>query len=133
MKIHDVTKFLGHAYENGGELIMGRGSYVNQRTRLRCEKADIVIGEDCTIASDVFMTTAPRAHYKPPHNKPEGIVIGNNVWIGHGAMISGGVTIGDYAVIGMGTVVTKDVPSFAVMVGNPGEIVGPRPDVEEII
>ncbi|MEG2632990.1 MAG: DapH/DapD/GlmU-related protein, partial [Oscillospiraceae bacterium] len=45
--------------------------------------------------------------------------IGNNVWIGGGAIILPGVTIGDNAVIGAGSVVTKDIPSNTVAVGNP--------------
>lgn len=50
------------------------------------------------------------------------IVIGNDVWIGHGAYIKDGVTIGTGAIIGRGAVVTKDVPPYAVVVGNPGVI-----------
>jgi len=45
--------------------------------------------------------------------------IGNNVWIGGGAVINPGVTIGDYSVIGSGSVVTKDIPSNVVAAGNP--------------
>lgn len=48
--------------------------------------------------------------------------IENDVWIGNNALIKGGVHIGNGAVIGMGTVVTKDVPDFAVVVGNPGRV-----------
>lgn len=49
-------------------------------------------------------------------------IIGNDVWIGHGAFIGAGVTIGDGAIIGAGAVVTKDVPPFAIVVGNPATI-----------
>lgn len=45
--------------------------------------------------------------------------IGNNVWLGAGAVILPGVTIGDNAVIGAGSVVTKDIPANTVAVGNP--------------
>lgn len=48
--------------------------------------------------------------------------IGNDVWIGHGAFIKSGVTIGSGAVIGARTVVTKDVPPYAIVVGNPGTV-----------
>lgn len=51
------------------------------------------------------------------------IVIGNNVWIGDKATILSGVTIGDGAVIGANSVVTKDVPPFCVMGGNPAKII----------
>lgn len=51
------------------------------------------------------------------------IVIGDDVWIGGGAIVLAGVTVGDRSVIGAGAVVTKDVPSDVVVVGNPAKIV----------
>ena len=58
--------------------------------------------------------------------------IGNDVWIGHAAVIRTGVTIGHGAVIGSGAVVTKDVPPYAVVVGNPAVIKKYRFDQETI-
>lgn len=49
-------------------------------------------------------------------------VLGHDVWIGHGAIVLPGITIGNGAAIGAGTIVTKDVPPFAIVVGNPGRI-----------
>jgi maltose O-acetyltransferase len=49
--------------------------------------------------------------------------IGNNVWIGSGAVILKGVTIGDRAVVGARAVITSDVPSDVVMAGNPARII----------
>jgi len=51
------------------------------------------------------------------------IIIGNDVWIGGGAIICPGVTIGDRAVIGAGSVVTKDVPEGMVVAGNPAKVI----------
>ena len=52
------------------------------------------------------------------------LTIGNDVWLGHNAIILSSVrSIGDGAVIGAGAVVTKDVPDFAVVVGNPGKVI----------
>ena len=48
--------------------------------------------------------------------------IGNDVWIGHGAYIAAGVTIGSGAIVGAHAVVTKDVPAYAVVAGNPAVI-----------
>jgi acetyltransferase-like isoleucine patch superfamily enzyme len=50
-------------------------------------------------------------------------IIGNDVWIGQGSMIIGGVTIGTGAIIGTGAVVTKDIPEYAIAVGIPAQVV----------
>ena len=57
------------------------------------------------------------AHYSLP------IRIGNNVWIGAHSMVLPGVTIGDNAVIGAGSIVTRDIPANTVAVGNPCRVV----------
>lgn len=98
------------------------------------------IGRYCSFASGIrifngnhpmsFMSTHP-FFYNPYYGYvPEELitrtrlVIGNDVWVGYGAVITPSVkTIGDGAVIGAGTVVTKDVPDYAVVVGNPGKII----------
>lgn len=51
------------------------------------------------------------------------VIIGNNVWIGDKATILSGVTLGDGVIVGANTVVTKDVPSYCVAVGNPVRII----------
>lgn len=53
-------------------------------------------------------------------------VIGNDVWIGDGARIMPGVTIGDGVIVGGGAVVTRDVPDWSVVAGNPGHVVRRR-------
>lgn len=62
--------------------------------------------------------------FKPgkPATKAQITTIGNDVWIGHGALISPGVTIGDGAVVAAHAVVAKDVPPYAVVAGNPAVI-----------
>lgn len=59
-------------------------------------------------------------------------IIGNDVWIGYGAVVLNGVTIGDGAVIAAGAVVTKDVPPYAVVGGNPAKIIKYRFDENTI-
>jgi phosphonate metabolism protein (transferase hexapeptide repeat family) len=56
------------------------------------------------------------------------VIIGHDVWIGHGAIILPGRTVGTGAVIGAGAVVTKDVPPYAIVAGNPARFVRPRFD-----
>jgi chloramphenicol O-acetyltransferase type B len=60
--------------------------------------------------------------HKGPATRAKLTTIGNDVWIGHGALISAGVTIGDGAIVAAHSVVTKDVPPYAVVAGNPAVI-----------
>jgi virginiamycin A acetyltransferase len=57
-------------------------------------------------------------------------VVGHDVWIGYGATVMPGVTIGDGAIIATASVVTKDVPPFAVVGGNPAELIRYRFDAD---
>ena len=81
------------------------------------------IGEGTQIGPAVQLLTAD--HPRDPTVRKAGvefgrpILIGRNVWIGGGAIILPGVSVGDNAVIGAGAVVTRDVPADATVVGNP--------------
>lgn len=95
----------------------------------------IEVGNYSSIASDVIFHEVGDNHlcvknkkcvfttnYDQPTETKE-IKIGNDVWIARGAKILSGVQIGDGAIIGAWSVVTKDVPPYAVVVGNTGRIV----------
>jgi len=83
----------------------------------------ITIGSDSQIGPGVQFYAAdhPRGAQERSRGLEMGrpIIIGRNVWIGGHAIILPGVTVGDDAVIGAGSVVTKDVPAGATVVGNP--------------
>ena len=92
---------------------------------LDCNK--VIIGDNVLLGPNVQIYTA--AHPTNAKERLRGmeyakpIVIGNNVWIGGGAIICPGVTIGDNVTIGAGSVVTKDIPANVVGAGNPCRIV----------
>jgi acetyltransferase-like isoleucine patch superfamily enzyme len=65
-------------------------------------------------------------------NSKGDVVIGNDVWIGRKAMLLSGVSIGNGAVIGAGAVVAKDVPAYAIAVGNPARVVRYRFSPDQI-
>ena len=72
-------------------------------------------------------------HMQMGHPECKGnITIGNDVWIGAKSTIMSGVKIGDGAVIGSGSVVAKDVPPYAIVVGNPAKIIKYRFDENQI-
>jgi len=63
---------------------------------------------------------------------PDPVNIGNDVWIGSAAILLSGISVGDGAVVGAGSVVTKDVPPYAIVAGNPAKLIRYRFDNETI-
>jgi acetyltransferase-like isoleucine patch superfamily enzyme len=85
----------------------------------------IFIGDNTIIAPGVKIISANHNTDSPERAriKTRAIVIGENCWIGENAIILPGVQIGNNAVVGAGAVVTKDVPAFAIVAGNPARII----------
>ena len=89
--------------------------------------APVSIGDRTQIGPGVQILTPD--HPREPGPREAGlefarpIRIGRNVWIGGGAILLPGITVGDHAIIGAGSVVTRDVPSDVVAVGNPCRII----------
>ncbi|MFC8836677.1 maltose acetyltransferase [Streptomyces sp. BSE7F] len=106
----------------GSNITVGARTFVNYHLTA-LDVAAITIGEDCQIGPNVqLLTPTHPVEPGPRRDKLEAarpITIGDNVWIGGGAIVCPGVTIGDNSVIGAGAVVTKDVPANVVAVGNP--------------
>lgn len=113
----------------GYNIKLGDGVFMN----FGCVILDVVevtIGAATAIGPGVQILTAD--HPRDPVERRTGVEsgrpirIGENVWIGGGAIILPGVTIGDDAVIGAGAVVTRDVAKGATVVGNPARPVTPK-------
>ena len=106
----------------GGILNIGSG-YINSNLKLRCSNS-IIIGNDCAISHDVTIMDSDFHNIDyANHEKSAPVNIGNHVWIGSRAMILKGVTIGDGAIIGAGSVVTKDVPTKSIVAGVPAKVI----------
>ncbi len=106
----------------GSNISIGARTFVNYHLTA-LDVAAITIGEDCQIGPNVqLLTPTHPVEPGPRRDKLEAarpITIGDNVWLGGGAIVCPGVTIGDNSVIGAGAVVTKDIPANVVAVGNP--------------
>jgi maltose O-acetyltransferase len=105
---------------------IGAGTFINYGL-VALDVVSITIGSNVKIGTNVQLLT-PTHPIDPALRlqrleaaKP--IVIGDNVWIGSGAIVLAGVTVGENSVIGAGAVVTKDVPANVVVVGNPAKVV----------
>jgi acetyltransferase-like isoleucine patch superfamily enzyme len=135
-----------------GRIELGRWSWIGHGTKLRCHEgfislgAKTVLGQECTVSAyqhvsigrecviadrvmlidfdhgvvDVEQPIRVQGIYK------RDVKVGNNVWIGYGACVLRGVTVGDNAVIGTNAVVTKDVPDNAVVAGVPARVIRMR-------
>ena len=127
---------------------MGRYSYVGTRTRITDANIGnfVSIGGSCGIGGGIHPTdmvsTSPsflmghnilgKNFAEIPYKPSEKVVIGNDVWIGEGACIISGVTIGDGSVIGAHAVVTHDIEPYSIVVGVPAKKIRQRFDDETI-
>lgn len=115
-----------HANFGGKHVHFGKNIYANFNLTM-VDDGHIYVGDYTMFAPGVIVATA--GHPILPelretvyqYNMP--VHIGKNCWIGAGAIILLGVTIGDQVVVGAGSVVTKDLPSNVVAVGNPCRVV----------
>jgi acetyltransferase-like isoleucine patch superfamily enzyme len=141
-----------------GRVELGRWSWLGHGTKIRCHEgvvsigAKTVLGQECTISAYQHVSIGRECviadrvmlidfdHGMVEVDRPirlQGIYkrdvrVGHNVWIGYGACILRGVTVGDNAVIGTNSVVTKDVPPNAVVGGVPARVIRMRDEPEEM-
>ena len=121
-----TTSTINH-YEN---FYVGRNVFIGRHAVFSANDVTVSIGDDTIIGPGLYIMTGDHEFDLPgkswrdsgPGNN-ERIRIGRNVWIGARVTILKGVTIGDAAVIGAGSIVTRDVPPFAVVAGSPAQTI----------
>ena len=141
-----------------GRIRVGRFAWIGDGTKIRCHEGVVeigpktVFGQECTISAykrvsigeqcviadramfidfdhgvvDVEQPIRQQGIYK------RDVVVGSNVWVGYGACVLRGVTIGDNAIIGTNSVVTRDVPANAVVGGVPAKVLRMRDAPERL-
>ena len=111
-----------HANFGGRHVHFGKWIYANYNLTL-VDDTHIYVGDETMFGPNVTLATA--GHPINPELRARGLQynlpvrIGRNCWLGAGVIVMPGVTIGDNTVIGAGSIVTKDIPSGVVAVGNP--------------
>jgi acetyltransferase-like isoleucine patch superfamily enzyme len=133
-------------------ITVGSGVFIGRNSILSCKNGDIELGDGANIGFNCEIFSASRVHIGASvlmaaysyviggdHDfadadeavlaqtrRSAGIAVGRGAWIGAGAKILDGVTIGDHSIVGAGAVVRTDVPSKAVAVGVPARVVSTR-------
>ena len=109
-------------FDHGDRIYFGRHFYANAGLTI-LDVCKVEFGDNVYLGPNVNIYTATHPTYAPVRNtdveyaKP--VRIGSDVWIGGNTVVNPGVTIGDNVIIGSGSVVTRDIPSGAIAVGNP--------------
>src|SRR5207249_7993585 len=114
-----------------GEVVIGNKTVLGEDCTISAYQ-HVSIGEQCIVADRVMLIDFD--HNVSEVERPirvQGIYkrdvrVGSNVWIGYGAQILRGVTVGDNAIVAAGAVVTKDVPGSAVVAGVPARVIRMR-------
>ncbi|GAX36705.1 acyltransferase [Nodularia sp. NIES-3585] len=133
-------------YEHG-ELFIDDYTFIGN-SRIFCANK-VFIGKGCWIADHVFIMDSnlhpisPKQRFEDAVNFSKGIfpdvytkipntpvILENSVWIGVSSIILKGVTIGEGAIVGAGSVVTKDVPAWTIVAGNPAKVIREIPENE---
>lgn len=116
-------------------LTIGRRVAINEFNNIRASGGEVVIGDGTLIAQYVSIIATNHSlamgtwmRDQPWDMAKRTVFIGEDVWIGAGAVILPGVNIGNGAVIGANAVVTRDVPDLAIAAGVPARVVGSRRD-----
>jgi acetyltransferase-like isoleucine patch superfamily enzyme len=153
-KLFEYESFFMNKDPKYADYSIGRFSY-GQPTVLKCspeQQGKLSIGSFCSIAQGVVIVLAAAGGHRPdwtttfpfiqlfkdfhhlsfPQVEKCDVVIGNDVWIGMDATILSGVKISDGAIIGANSVVTKDVPAYSIVAGNPARLIRKRFDEETI-
>jgi Acetyltransferase (isoleucine patch superfamily) len=117
----------------GSFLSIGSNTYIGEGNNIRASGGNIKIGNDCLISQNVTIV-ASNHNYKNfiPINvqgwscERNYVIIEDDVWIGAGSIILPGITIKKGAIVGAGSVVTKNVEAYTIVAGNPAKYLKDR-------
>ena len=113
---------------SGQNLTIGENTIINRGCKIDA-RGGVSIGSNVSVSPYCYIITASHEHNSPDFRGMTGeltVKIGDFSWIGASSIILPGVTIGEGAVIGAGSVVTRNVPPFSIVAGNPASKIGDR-------
>lgn len=111
------------------QLIVGDNTYIGEFNNIRASGGAVVIGSNVSISEHITIVASNHGIRKDKLHQLQawdttktGVNIEDDVWIGANSVILPGVTIGRGAIVGAGSIVTKSVPSYAIVCGNPAKV-----------
>lgn len=125
LKVEQLDIYFPIFISNIDNLELGENCAINSFVHIWANEK-VTIGENSMIAAHVQIFTSTHDYrYKPYRSQrvDSPITIGNNVWVGSGAIIMPGITIGNNSVIGAGSVVTRDIPANSLAYGVPAKVI----------
>jgi acetyltransferase-like isoleucine patch superfamily enzyme len=131
---HGTVLAFGDSLNGCGRIQLGDRSWIGQYNNLRaCDGGDIIVGKGCLISQFCTLVGSNHAMKRSiaimeqgPDLRRLGVVVGDDVWLGAGVTVLPGVCIGDGAVVGANSVVSRSIPSFEIWAGSPAVRVGVR-------
>ena len=128
--VHNFEKNVLYLFDfMGDKLIIGKFCQIASGVRFIMNGGNHAMSGFSTYPFKAFGGKWASKHHMPLVSKGD-TVIGNDVWIGNGATIISGIKIGDGAIIGTNSLVTKDVPAYSIVGGNPAKEIRKRFDQE---
>jgi maltose O-acetyltransferase len=119
---------MGCRFLNGRKVFIGERNVINFGCLLDGRKFLIRTGSNVSIGPEAAILTLGHDPRSPFFADRGGdVVIGDRVWIGYRAIVLPGVSLGEGAVVGAGSVVAKDVEPYKIVAGNPAKVIGERP------
>lgn len=130
VEVGDGTRLGAEVFVHG-PVTFGSNVAINARCHIDGGRRGVIIGDDTRLGPECRLFAFnhgfdPDSLVREQPTTSEGIVVGKDVWLGASVCVTDGVRIGDHAVVGMGAVVTKHVPPWAVVAGNPARVIGDR-------
>jgi maltose O-acetyltransferase len=125
--IATTTIMLGTEVFKPKRLSIGRNTIIGRRCLLDCRGSPVTIGRNVNISSQAIFVCAKHDIQSPTFAHTFApIVVHDYVWVSLRAIVLGGVTIGEGAVVAAGSIVTKDVEPYTVVAGSPARPIGER-------
>lgn len=129
--LHETSRFNGRyiKFYGEGNIVMGEDSYIGNLSTITAIKGyNVIIGKGCAISHNVRIYTSTYhadvdLSEKNIPKKYADVVIGDYAWIGANVFINPGVTIGENAIVGSNSAVTRDVPPYAIVGGVPAKLI----------